>query len=183
MEVRQTALPGTLIVVPRVFEDQRGMFMETYHSQRYAEAGIDGEFVQDNFSRSSRGTLRGLHYQIEHPQGKLVHVVRGEVFDVAVDLRRDSPTFGKWAAATLSESNHHQLYVPPGFAHGFYVLSEVAEFFYKCTDLYFPEHERTLLWNDPTVGIDWPLTGEPLLSEKDQRGLVLDQADTYASSP
>jgi dTDP-4-dehydrorhamnose 3,5-epimerase len=123
-----------------------------------------------------------LHYQIEHPQAKLVHVVRGEVFDVAVDLRRDSPTFGKWAGATLSESNHLQLYIPPGFAHGFYVLSDVAEFFYKCTDLYFPQHERTLLWNDPAVGIDWPLQGEPLLSEKDHGGVPLDVAECYESS-
>lgn len=183
MEVHQTELDGVLIVEPRVFKDPRGFFKETYHKQRYTEAGIGGEFVQDNFSRSSHGTLRGLHYQIEHPQGKLVHVVRGEVFDVAVDLRRDSSTFGKWAGAILSEANHHQLYIPPGFAHGFYVLSDIAEFFYKCTDLYFPQHERTLLWNDPTVGIDWPLEGEPLLSEKDVRGLPLNEAECYASSP
>jgi dTDP-4-dehydrorhamnose 3,5-epimerase len=183
MQVRQTELEGVLIVEPRVLGDKRGFFKETYQRERYAQAGITAEFVQDNFSRSLRGTLRGLHYQIERAQGKLVQAVRGEVFDVAVDLRRDSPTFGRWAGAILSETNHHQLYIPPGFAHGFYVISDMAEFSYKCTDYYFPQHERTLLWNDPTVGIDWPLVGEPILSEKDQRGTPLAQAECYETSP
>lgn len=172
-----------LLIEPRVFEDARGFFKETYQKQRYREAGITAEFVQDNYSRSTRGTLRGLHYQIEHPQGKLVQVFRGEIFDAAVDLRRDSPRFGKWVGHRLSEANHRQMYVPPGFAHGFCVLSDVAEVFYKCTDLYYPQYERTLLWNDPAVGIEWPIDGEPILSEKDRHGTPLSEADCYAVSP
>lgn len=179
MEIRETELPGVLLIEPRVFEDSRGFFMETYHQQRYAEAGIDCHFVQDNYSRSCRGTVRGLHYQILHPQGKLVQVVQGEIFDVAVDLRRSSPSFGKWVGVNLSESNRRQLYIPPGFAHGFHVLSDVADFFYKCTDFYFPEHERTLLWNDSDVNIGWPLDGEAILSEKDRQGKPLADAECY----
>lgn len=179
MDVRQTPLPGVLVIEPRVFEDSRGFFMETYHQQRYAEAGIIGPFVQDNVSRSVRGTLRGLHYQIQQPQGKLVQAIRGAIFDVAVDLRRMSPTFGKWYGVELSDSNHRQLFVPPGFAHGFCVLTETADFLYKCSDVYAPEHERTLLWNDPDIGIEWPLDGEPILSVKDRRGVALSAAECY----
>jgi len=189
MHIQPLELSGVLIVEPRVFADARGFFMETYQKQRYAAAldgcaaahassaaaGIAADFVQDNLSLSCRGTLRGLHYQIEHPQGKLVQVFAGEVFDVAVDVRRDSPTFGRWTGTVLSGENHRQLWVPPGFAHGFCVLSETALLFYKCTDYYHPEHERTLLWNDATVGVEWPLEGEPILSEKDRRGLPLDE--------
>jgi dTDP-4-dehydrorhamnose 3,5-epimerase len=173
MQIIPTTLSGLLAIQPRVFEDPRGFFKETYQKQRYVESGIPLEFVQDNYSRSQRGTLRGLHFQQQHPQGKLVQVFRGEVFDVAVDLRRGSPTFGRWEGMTLSESNHRQLYIPPGFAHGFYVLSDVAEFFYKCTDYYRPEDERTLLWNDADLAIRWPLDGEPILSTKDQKGKPL----------
>jgi len=181
MQVEPTELPGVFIIEPRVFGDERGFFMETYHQQRYEAAGFPGEFVQDNYSRSVRGTLRGLHYQIQHPQGKLVQVTRGEIYDVAVDLRRNSSHFGRWIGANLSESNHRQLYVPPGFAHGFYVLSEIAEFAYKCTDLYDPDHERTLLWNDPELKIGWPLTGEPLLSGKDRQGTPFAEIECFDS--
>ena len=180
MDVRQTDLPGVLLIEPKVFGDVRGCFMETFSAQRYAEHGLVGPFVQDNFSRSSRGTLRGLHYQIEQPQGKLVQVLRGEIFDVAVDLRRSSPNFGKSFSVILSEHNCRQLYVPPGFAHGFLVLSEDADFVYKCTEYYAPQHERTLLWNDPLLSLDWPLTGAPILSAKDQRGRPLSDADCFA---
>jgi dTDP-4-dehydrorhamnose 3,5-epimerase len=183
MEVRKTEIPGVVVIQPRVFGDKRGLFKETYQSRRYHEAGLPADFVQDNLSRSCRGALRGLHFQIEHPQGKLLQVFWGEVFDVAVDLRRDSPSFGKWFGLTLSESNHTQLYVPPGIAHGFYVVSETADVFYKCTDFYYPEYERTLVWNDPDVGIEWPLVGEPVLSEKDQRGLPLSKIECYERSP
>ena len=172
-------IPDVLIIEPRVFRDGRGYFKETFERNRYAECGIDLEFVQDNVSHSTGGTLRGLHYQIRHPQGKLVQVLRGEVFDVAVDLRRESPTFGKWVGATLSRENHRQVYVPPGFAHGFCVVSDNADVFYKCSDFYFPEHERTLLWNDSDVGIDWPFDDEPKLSEKDARGARLAGADVF----
>jgi dTDP-4-dehydrorhamnose 3,5-epimerase len=157
MQIQQTELHGLLIIEPKAFVDERGFFKETYEKQRYAEAGIATEFVQDNYSRSTRGTLRGLHFQNPHPQGKLVQVFRGEIFDVAVDLRTHSPTFGRWTGVSLTESNHRQLYVPPGFAHGFYVVSDVAEVFYKCTDYYYPEHEQTLLWNDAAVGVEWPV--------------------------
>lgn len=179
MEVTSTALPEVLLIEPRVFEDARGFFKETWESRRYTAAGIPA-FVQDNCSRSCRGTLRGLHYQIQHPQGKLVQVFKGEIFDVAVDLRKNSPNFGKWTGARLSETNHRQLYVPPGFAHGFCVLSDVADVFYKCTDIYSPEHERTLAWNDPTVGVEWPLDIEPILSAKDEQGRVLAECEVYS---
>ena len=183
MQVQTTDLPGVLVIEPNVFEDGRGFFKETYHKTRYAEAGCDGEFVQDNLSRSSRGTLRGLHFQIKHAQGKLVQAFRGEVFDVAVDLRSDSPAFGKWFGIVLSDSNHRQLLIPPGLAHGFSVLSDTADLFYKCTDLYHPEHERTLLWNDVDVNIDWPLETEPLLSDKDRQGTPLADLECFETSP
>ncbi|HUG89410.1 MAG TPA: dTDP-4-dehydrorhamnose 3,5-epimerase [Planctomycetaceae bacterium] len=173
MQIHKTALPGVLVFEPRVFGDARGYFKETWHRERYESAGVPGRFVQDNFSRSRQGTLRGLHFQRRHPQGKLVQVFRGEVFDVAVDVRRGSETFGRWDGIVLSETNHRQLYIPPGFAHGFCVLSETADVFYKCTAQYHPDDERTLLWNDPAVAIEWPLAGEPVLSEKDRRGTPL----------
>ncbi len=179
MKVQPASIPDVLTIDPVVHGDQRGFFLETYQRQRFADSGIDLEFVQDNFSRSSRGTLRGLHYQIRQPQGKLVFVTAGEVYDVAVDLRRGSPTFGQSVSVTLSEENHRGIYIPPGFAHGFYVVSETADFFYKCTDYYAPQHERTLLWNDPKLGIDWPLTGEPNLSQKDRQGVPLSDAECY----
>lgn len=179
MQVHETDLPGVLLIEPRVFEDGRGFFKETWQRRRYAEKGLPDDFVQDNFSRSRRGTLRGMHFQVRKPQGKLVQVLRGEAFDAAVDLRRTSPAFGHWTGHVLSESNHRQLYIPPGFAHGFYVLSETADVLYKCTDYYAPEDERTLLWNDPEVGVAWPLAGEPLLSEKDRAGTPLAEIDVY----
>lgn len=157
MEFIPTAIPDVIVIKPTVFGDDRGFFMETWEAKKFAGAGLTSSFVQDNHSRSQRHTLRGLHYQIEKPQGKLVRVVSGEVFDVAVDLRRRAPTFGQWVGKTLSASNKHQLWVPPGFAHGFLVTSESAEFVYKCTDFYAPRHERTLMWNDPEVGISWPI--------------------------
>ena len=169
MKVIETDLPGVLIIEPRVFRDERGFFVETWH-ERYAEAGLESlRFVQDNHSRSQRGVLRGLHYQIEHAQGKLLRVARGEVFDVAVDVRAGSPTFGQWAGANLSDANHRQMYIPPGFAHGFCVLSEEADFCYKCTDYYYPQAEAGVFYNDPDIGIEWPIDA-PLLSDKD-RGL------------
>lgn len=167
MKIIQTALPGVLILEPRVFGDERGFFMETFHAKRYAEAGVAGSFVQDNFSRSVKGTLRGLHFQQPNAQGKLVQVLAGAVFDVAVDVRRGSPTFGKWVGTELSAQNKLQLWVPPGFAHGFYVLSDFADFHYKCTALYAPETERAVVWNDPDIGIAWPLSEPPRLSAKD----------------
>ena len=179
MKVIETELPGVVIVEPAVYGDARGFFKEIWQGRRYGEVGIDLEFVQDNLSRSSARTLRGLHYQIPHAQGKLVQALAGEVFDVAVDLRRGSATFGHWTGVSLSESNHRQMYVPPGFAHGFCVVSETADVLYKCTDFYFPESERTLLWTDPSIGIEWPLTGEPILSEKDQNGVPLAETRTY----
>jgi dTDP-4-dehydrorhamnose 3,5-epimerase len=179
MRVRPTAIPGVLIVEPRVFGDARGFFMESWNRRAFAEAGLDVDFVQDNHSRSRRGVLRGLHYQIRHPQGKLVRVVAGEVFDVAVDLRRRSPTFGRAVGVTLSEDNQRMLWVPPGFAHGFLVTSDSADFLYKATDYYHPEHERTLLWNDPALAIEWPLDGEPALAAKDAAGTRLADAETY----
>lgn len=172
MEFCPTTLPEVVLVKPRLFGDARGFFMETWQAERYAAAGIRGDFVQDNHSRSAQGVLRGLHYQSQQVQGKLVRVVRGEVFDVAVDLRRSSPTFGRWVGAHLSGENHHQLWIPPGFAHGLYTLSDTAELLYKCTDYYAPAHEHTLIWDDPDVGIEWPLVAgqAPLLSDKDARG-------------
>ena len=176
-----TELPEVVRIVPTVHEDARGYFMETWQARRFHDAGIDLDFVQDNFSESSKGTLRGLHFQIEQAQGKLVRVVSGEVFDVAVDMRRSSPNFGKWVGEILSADNKHQLWVPPGFAHGFLVLSDTAMFEYKCTDYYAPEFERSVRWDDPEIGINWPLEkGEqPVLSPKDREAPFLRDADTY----
>jgi dTDP-4-dehydrorhamnose 3,5-epimerase len=177
-----TAIPEVVIIEPQVFGDARGFFMETWHAGKFAAGGLDLHFVQDNHSRSAQGILRGLHYQITQPQGKLVRVVRGAVFDVAVDLRRSSPSFGRWVGVELSEDNHRQLWVPPGFAHGFYVMSESADFVYKCTELYAPEHERCLRWDDPALAITWPLRdgAAPLLSAKDATGRLLRDAEVYA---
>ncbi len=166
MKVHETALPGVLLLEPQRFGDDRGFFMETFHARRYAEAGISGTFVQDNFSRSAKGTVRGLHFQEPNAQGKLVQVLAGAVYDVAVDVRRGSPTFGRWVGVELSAENRRQLWVPPGFAHGFCVLSESADFFYKCTDFYSPSTERSIAWNDPELAIPWPVSA-PLLSPKD----------------
>ncbi len=166
MKVLETSLPGVLVVEPEVFGDERGFFMETYQAERYARAGIHGPFLQDNYSRSVRGTLRGLHFQEPRAQGKVVSVARGAVFDVVVDIRRGSPTFGRWFSVLLSEQNKRQLWVPPGLAHGFCVMSDVADMVYKCTELYAPEHEMSILWNDPDLGIEWPVS-EPLLAAKD----------------
>jgi dTDP-4-dehydrorhamnose 3,5-epimerase len=179
MRVVPTAIPDVLVVEPRVFGDQRGFFFESWNRSALREAGIDADFVQDNHSRSARGVLRGLHYQIRHPQGKLVRVVAGEVFDVAVDLRRGSPTFGRHVAITLSAENKRMLWVPPGFAHGFCVTSESADFLYKTTDYWHPEHERTLLWSDPALGIAWPVDGAPLVAAKDAAGTPLATAELY----
>ena len=181
MNVIKTAIPDVLIIEPKVFGDSRGFFFESHNQQRFEEmTGVHLPFVQDNHSRSARGVLRGLHYQMHQPQGKLVRVTQGEVFDVAVDMRRSSPTFGQSVSVRLSAESHRQLWIPPGFAHGFLVTSDSADFLYKTTDYYAPEHERTLLWNDPVLGIDWPLQGEPVLSAKDKVGTPLAQADTYA---
>lgn len=180
MQAIQTAIPEVLIIEPKVFGDSRGFFFESFNARSFRElTGLDVSFVQDNHSRSAKGVLRGLHYQIRQPQGKLVRVTRGSVFDVAVDLRRNSPNFGKWVGVELSEDNHRQLWVPPGFGHGFVVLSESADFLYKTTDYYAPEHERCVIWNDPTIGIDWPLDGEPLLSAKDRDGKPLASAEVF----
>jgi len=179
MNVIETGLPDVLILEPKVFGDERGFFMESYNRQRFAELGLPTEFVQDNHSRSGRGVLRGLHYQIRQPQGKLVRVVRGAVYDVVVDLRRSSPTFGRWEGVELTEENKRMLWIPPGFAHGFLVLSDFADFLYKTTDFYAPEHERCLLWNDPALGITWPLSGKPILSAKDRAGKSLSEAEVY----
>lgn len=182
MEFLETDLPGVILIVPVVHSDDRGYFMETWQARQFSEAGIYAEFVQDNFSLSSRGTLRGLHYQIEQPQGKLVRVVSGEVFDVAVDLRKSSATFGKWVGHILSGENKHQIWVPPGFGHGFLVLSDTAWFEYKCTDYYAPDHDRCIRWNDPDVGIDWPLPAgtQPVLSDKDAAAPFFKGAEVYA---
>lgn len=180
MQKIQTTIPDVFILAPKVFGDERGFFMESYNRQTMQALGLNHDFVQDNHSRSARGVLRGLHYQIQQPQGKLVRVVAGEVFDVAVDLRRSSPTFGKSVGFTLSADNKQMAWIPPGFAHGFYVVSEYAEFLYKATDYYAPDYERTLMWNDPAIGIEWPLTGEPVLSAKDRNGQLLDKAETFA---
>ena len=179
MQLHNTPLDGLLVIEPRVFEDDRGFFLETYQAERFANAGIDLAFVQDNWSRSTRGTLRGLHYQITFPQAKLVQVTSGSVFDVAVDLRRHSPTFGHWYGTILSDSNRRQLLIPAGCAHGFLTTSDSADFLYKCTEFYHPESEHTLLWNDPAIGIEWPLDGQPTLSEKDQQGVLLAEAECY----
>ena len=182
MNVIQTALPGVLIIEPKVFGDARGFFLESWNEQMFAQAGLTMKFVQDNHSLSSQGTLRGLHYQLQHTQGKLVRVTAGEVFDVAVDMRRGSPTFGKWIGVTLSADNKRMLWVPEGFAHGFYVVSPKAEFLYKCTNFYDPGSERTLAWDDPAVGIQWPLVPgvETLLSAKDRQGKTLKDAEVFA---
>jgi dTDP-4-dehydrorhamnose 3,5-epimerase len=175
-----TAIPEVLILEPKVFGDARGFFFESFNELDFHKAtGLNVHFVQDNHSKSARGVLRGLHYQIQHPQGKLVRVVQGEVFDVAVDLRQSSTTFGKWVGVHLSEKNHQQLWVPPGFAHGFVVLSESAEFLYKTTDYWFAEHERSLIWNDPEVAVEWPIDFLPQLAAKDQNGAFLKNADKY----
>ena len=175
-----TAIPDVLILEPKVFGDARGFFFESFNARDFSQAtGLDVAFVQDNHSKSAKGVLRGLHYQIQHPQGKLVRVVQGEVFDVAVDLRKASATFGQWQGVHLSGENHRQLWVPPGFAHGFVVLSENAEFLYKTTDYWYPAHERCLLWNDPEVGIDWPITEPPQLAAKDQLGKLLRDAEVF----
>ena len=182
MKVIETAIPGLLILEPKVFGDARGFFMESYNAKAFQDAtGLDVTFVQDNHSRSGKGVLRGLHYQIEQAQGKLVRVTRGSVFDVAVDLRKSSPTFGQWAGVELSEENSRQLWIPPGFAHGFLVTSDSADFLYKTTDYYAPQFERSLAWNDPTVGVEWPLAGTaPLLSAKDVAGKPLAECETFA---
>jgi dTDP-4-dehydrorhamnose 3,5-epimerase len=179
VKVTPTTLPDVLLLEPRVFSDDRGFFFESWNKRALAAAGLDAEFVQDNHSRSLRNVLRGLHYQIEHAQGKLVRVCAGEVFDVAVDIRRSSPTFGRWMGLTLSAQNKQMLWIPPGYAHGFLVLSDAAEFLYKTTDYWYPEHERTLLWNDPALGILWPLDTAPALAAKDAAGRPLAQADVY----
>lgn len=167
MKFIETTLKGVVLVESDVFEDPRGYFLETYHAGKYADGGIRGPFVQDNFSHSVRGTLRGLHYQLKHGQGKLVMALAGRIFDVAVDIRKGSPTFGQWVGTELSGDNKRQLYVPPGFAHGFCVLSETADVLYKCTDVYYPKDERGIAWNDPALAIAWPIA-DPLLSKKDQ---------------
>lgn len=181
MKVTPTHIPDVLIIEPRVFGDARGFFLESFNQKSFHEAtGLDVPFVQDNHSRSSKGVLRGLHYQLQQPQGKLVRVVRGAVFDVAVDLRRSSPTFGRWVGLELTEDNHKQFWVPAGFAHGFVVLSESADFLYKTTDYYAPAHERCIAWNDADIGIDWPADITPQLSEKDRQGLALTRAEVFA---
>ncbi len=181
MHTKQTELPDVLLIEPRVFGDERGFFMETWNARTFAEAGLDAQFVQDNHSRSAAGTLRGLHYQIRQPQGKLVRATVGEVFDVAVDLREGAATFGRWVGERLSADNKRMLWVPPGFAHGFLVLSEVAEFQYKCTDFYAPEHERCIRWDDPNLSIDWPLPAgkQPVVSDKDAAGVPFARAEVY----
>jgi dTDP-4-dehydrorhamnose 3,5-epimerase len=180
MKAIPTAIPDLLIIEPKVFGDSRGFFFESFNQKAFAQAtGLNVNFVQDNHSRSTKGVLRGLHYQIQQPQGKLVRVVRGAVFDVAVDLRKSSPTFGQWVGVELSEDNHRQLWVPPGFGHGFVVTSDSADFLYKTTDYYAPQHERCIAWNDPAIGIAWPLDGAPQLSAKDQAGLALAAAEVF----
>jgi len=180
MIVTPSALPDVLIIEPKLFGDARGFFFESYNRRAFHDAtGLDVDFVQDNHSRSAQGVLRGLHYQIEHAQGKLVRVVAGAVFDVAVDIRKSAPTFGRWVGVELSAANKKMVWIPPGFAHGFLVLSDDAEFLYKATDYYAPSHERTIAWNDPDIGITWPLTGAPLLSAKDQAGARLSAAEVF----
>jgi dTDP-4-dehydrorhamnose 3,5-epimerase len=180
MRMLRTAIPDVLLLEPKVFGDARGFFLESYNRRAFRDAtGIDAEFVQDNHSRSVKNVLRGLHYQVRRPQGKLVRVIAGEICDVAVDLRRSSPTFGRWEAVRLDAGSKRMLWIPPGFAHGFLVTSDSAEVLYKATDYYAPEHERTLLWSDPALAIPWPLAGEPILAEKDRRGTPLARAETY----
>jgi dTDP-4-dehydrorhamnose 3,5-epimerase len=178
--VTPTAIPDVLMLEPTVFSDDRGYFFETYNARDFQQAtGLQVEFVQDNHSMSTKGVLRGLHYQIQHPQGKLLRVVSGSVFDVAVDLRQSSPTFGRWVGAQLSAENRRQLWIPPGFAHGFLALSDTAEVLYKITDYWFPEHERTLLWNDPALAIAWPVDGAPRLAAKDVAGKIFAEIDLF----
>lgn len=181
MKIIDTDIPDVKLIEPKVFTDERGFFMETFQKRVFSEAGLPTEFVQDNHSGSRQGILRGLHYQLKHSQGKLVRVVVGEVFDVAVDLRKSSPTFGQWTGAVLSAENKRGLWVPPGFGHGYYVMSDWAEFVYKVTDFYAPEWERTILWNDPQIGIEWPLVNGqmPVVSGKDAAGKLLSQADIF----
>ena len=181
MKIEALRIPEVLLITPKVFGDARGFFMESWNQRLFAEAGLDLHFVQDNHSRSQQGVLRGLHYQIHQPQGKLVRVVAGAVFDVAVDIRHSSPHFGQWVGATLSAENQQMLWVPPGFAHGFYVLSESADFLYKTTEFYAPEAERCVIWNDPDIAVDWPLPQgtTPLLASKDAAGLPLREAETF----
>lgn len=181
MKFTPTRLAEVVLIEPRVFADPRGFFMETWHAKKFADGGIAADFVQDNHSVSSQWVLRGLHYQVRHTQGKLVRVTRGEVFDVAVDMRKSSPTFGQWVGEYLSAANHRMMWVPPGFAHGFLVLSERVEFLYKCTDFYDPGSERTLLWNDPEVAIEWPLPDgvAPIISDKDRVGARLGEAECF----
>ncbi len=181
MKTTPTKLPGVLVVEPKVFGDDRGFFFESFNRRAFADmTGVDADFVQDNHSRSARNVLRGLHYQVQRPQGKLVRVTAGSVFDVVVDLRRSAPTFGQVECIELSAANRRMLWVPPGFAHGFLVTDDAAEFLYKVTDYWAPEYERTLLWNDPALGIPWPLAGPPILSAKDAEGKPLSVAETYA---
>lgn len=182
MNVRPASIPDVLVLEPKVYGDDRGFFMESWNARAFAAAGIGAAFVQDNHSRSARGVLRGLHYQLRQPQGKLVRVVSGEIWDVAVDLRRSSPSFGRWTGERLDAASHRMLWIPPGFAHGFLVLSGTADVLYKTSDYYAPEHERSLLWSDPALGIDWPLAeagGTPVTSERDRRGQPLAEADTF----
>ena len=181
MEFVRTTIPEVIVLQPKIFGDERGFFMETFRADDFAAASIAGPFVQDNHSGSQQGILRGLHYQVRQTQGKIVRAVFGEIFDVAVDLRRSSPTFGRWEGVRLSAKNKKQLWIPPGFAHGFYVLSELAEVIYKATDYYAPAWERSLLWNDPALGIEWPLVNgqPPVLSEKDSRGKLLSEAELF----
>lgn len=181
MQIHPTAIAGLLIIEPKVFGDERGFFFESFNARRFTElTGITANFVQDNHSKSGKNVLRGLHYQIRQPQGKLVRVIAGEVFDVAVDIRKGSPTFGHWLGITLSADNKRQLWIPAGFAHGFVTTSASAEFLYKTTDYWAPEFERTILWNDPAIGIEWPVDGSPLLSGKDQAGTLLAAAEVFA---
>ena len=180
MDVIQTTIPDVFIIEPKVFGDERGFFMESFNEKTFREkTGVTANFVQDNHSRSTKNVLRGLHYQIKQPQGKLVRVVLGEVYDVAVDIRKSSPTFGQWTGCLLTESNKKQFWVPAGFAHGFVVLSDTADFLYKTTDYYAPEYERAILWNDPKLNIDWKIEGEPVLSAKDKAGLPLEKAEVF----
>jgi dTDP-4-dehydrorhamnose 3,5-epimerase len=180
VKVERTSIADVLLLEPKVHRDARGFFYESYNRRAFAAAtGLDVEFVQDNHSRSARNVLRGLHYQVSRPQGKLVRVVAGEIWDVAVDLRRASPTFGRWTAASLDAVSHCMLWVPPGFAHGFLVLSGTADVVYKATEFYAPEHERTLLWNDPAMAIPWPLAGDPVMTDKDRRGVPLAGAEAF----
>lgn len=180
MPIQTTAIPDVLIIEPKVFGDERGFFYESFNARSFAEqTGIKASFVQDNHSKSAKAVLRGLHYQIQQPQGKLVRVVAGEVFDVAVDIRQHSPTFGQWVGVILSGDNKRQLWIPEGFAHGFLVISDTAEFLYKTTDYYAPEFERSILWNDPAIGIQWPMQNEPMLSNKDKIGKLLNDAEVF----